>query len=82
MPIERTELMTNVDKIAWLKVLSDGYAKPDLSENPTGTGTVRETKNYMPWIMSINKHLCEASGIECPELPDEFTQFRNNKRSY
>lgn len=82
MPIERNELMTNSDMIDWLRTLSDGYAKPDLSDNPSGTGTVRETKHYMPWIMGINKRLCELSGIDCPDVPVELTEFKNNKRNF
>lgn len=81
MPIERNELMTNSDMILWLKTLSDGYAKPDLSDSPSGTGTVRETKNFMPFIMSINSKLCELSGIDCPDV-EEFVQFKNNTRKY
>lgn len=79
MSIERVQLMNNNDLIMWLKTLSDGYAKPDLSENPTGTGTVRETKNFMPFIMAINSKLCELSGIDCPDV-DDFINFKTTKR--
>lgn len=82
--IERTELMTVDGMIDWLKVLNDGYAKPDLSGNPSGTGTVRETKDFKPFIMLINSRLCELSGIECPDV-SEFTEFKqsgNNNRRY
>lgn len=78
MPIERTELMTNTDLIHWLQVLSEGYAKPDLSHSASGTGTVRETKNFMPFIMAINSKLCELSGIDCPDV-DSFKHFKNKQ---
>lgn len=81
--IEKMELMTNSDLIQWLKTLNDGYSKPDLNGD---SGTVRETKDFKPFIMLINSRLCELSGIECPDVTS-FTEFKTkeyktNKRSY
>ena len=69
--IDRLEVMTADQMINWLRTLSDGYAKPDLSKTGGGTGTVRETKKFMPFIMRINNKLCEMSGLECPPLDTE-----------
>jgi hypothetical protein len=77
--IQKTELMTNRDLIDWLSVLNAGYAKPDLSNTPGGTGTVRETKNFVPFIMSINSTLCEKAGIDCPDVTD-FLEFKETTR--
>ena len=80
--IEGMELMTVDGLVNWLRVLNDGYAKPDLSDSPNGTGTVRETKDFKPFIMLINSKLCQLSGIDCPDV-SEFTEFKtNNRRSY
>lgn len=77
--IQRAELMNNEQLINWLGVLGNGYVKPD-HQNGSGnqTGVVRETKHYMPFIMLINKELCERAGLECPDV-GVFTNFRNNR---
>lgn len=73
------EYLNANDLINWLNVLSNGYVKPDLSDNKNSTGIVRETKNYIPFIMAINARLCELSGIECPNVKD-FTEFKKQDR--
>jgi len=73
--IQSTPVMTVDSMINWLEVLSRGYAKPDLSDSPNGTGTVNETKHYMPFIMKINKRLCKMSGLECPDIPESLSSF-------
>lgn len=54
--------------IAWLKVLSNGYVKPDVfkggdASNNT-TGVVRDTKSFMPYINGVNKKLSELLNTE------------------
>ncbi len=76
----RTEIMTVDAMINWLKVLNEGYAKPDLSANQS-SGTVRETKDFKPFIMLINSKLCELSGLDCPDV-SEFVEFRKVTKTY
>ena len=67
------------DMIRRLEVLSNGYAKPDLSDrNTNASGTVKETKNYMPFIMAINQKLCGLYNIECPDV-SEFLTFKRER---
>lgn len=82
MSIQSTEIMTTDSLINWLRVLNDGYAKPDLTKSVTGTGTgtVRETKNFMPFIMAINSRLCELSGVDCPEITEILKNNNKNER--
>ena len=82
MSIKSIEIMTTENLISWLKVLNDGYAKPDLTKSTTGTGTgtVRETKNFMPFIMAINSKLCELSGVDCPEITEILKNNSKNER--
>lgn len=79
--IERSEIMTNSDLINWLEVLGKGYTKPDIfaDNNNNNTGVVKDTAHYLPFIMSINKTLCERSGMDCPDV-DQFLQFREEKQ--
>ena len=57
--------MTNQEKINLIGVLSQGYAKPDLSTDCcTSPRTVYETKDYRPYIMAILNNLLEESQIE------------------
>lgn len=47
-------MMTNDEKIRLIEVLSNGYAKPDLSDTCcSGERTVRETKKFMPVIENL-----------------------------
>lgn len=68
--IERTEIMGADQLISWLKVLGDGYVKPDLhaQQNANATGVVRDTKEYQPVIELVNKRLCKMAGIDCDDL--------------
>ncbi len=78
--LEESELTVG-EMIRWLEVLSNGYAKPDLSDRSTnGSGTVKETKNYMPFIMAINQKLCGLYDIECPEV-SEFLTFKREPKN-
>lgn len=65
---EEVQLLIN-----WLKVLSDGYVKPDVNYskvvregNPIGgntTGVVRDTKDNVPYMDAINATLADKFGI-------------------
>lgn len=50
--------------VEYLKVLGEGYVKPDLAkENRVPNGTVRETKKYFTFIDAINVEMCKRAGI-------------------
>lgn len=51
----------------YLRVLGQGYVKPDLAkENRTTEGIVRETKKYFPFIDALNVEMCKRAGIVLP----------------
>lgn len=53
--------------IDYLKVLGEGYVKPDLSkENKAPYGIVRETKKYFVYIDAVNEEMCKRAGITLP----------------
>lgn len=81
MRIEKTEIMTNEDLISWLRVLGEGYVKPDIYavDNQNTTGVVKDTAQYMPFIMSINSELCRRAGVDCPDV-SRFLDFKDNDR--
>lgn len=50
--------------VEYLKVLGEGYVKPDLAkENRVPNGTVRETKKYFAFIDAVNIEMCKRAGI-------------------
>jgi hypothetical protein len=53
--------------IDYLRVLGQGYVKPDLAkENRVPDGVVRETKKYFPYIYALNVEMCRRAGITLP----------------
>ena len=56
--------MNNLEKIELIKVLSQGYAKPDLSDCCASPRTVFETKDYRIYIDAIIQDLLITSKIE------------------
>ena len=75
--IKSVPIMSNTDLIDWLRALSNGYVKPDLTKGDSSntTGIVRETKNYIPFIMLINTELCRRAGLDCPDI-EGFKNFK------
>lgn len=53
--------------INYLKVLGNGYVKPDLATSgKSSSGVVRDTKKYFPYIESLNEEMCKRAGIILP----------------
>jgi hypothetical protein len=65
MSIETSNINpTFQELVEYLKVLGEGYVKPDLAkENRVPYGTVRETKKYFTFIDAINIEMCRRAGI-------------------
>lgn len=58
------------DLVSYLKVLGDGYVKPDIARPPqerVTSGVVRDTKKYFEFIDALNIEMCRRAGIILPE---------------
>lgn len=56
---------TFMELVEYLKVLSEGYVKPDLAKDSrTSNGLVRDTKKYFDHIDAVNNELCQRAGIK------------------
>lgn len=65
MSIEANNINPTFQELVdYLRVLGQGYVKPDLAkENRTSEGVVRETKKYFTFIDAVNIEMCRRAGI-------------------
>lgn len=58
--------------LSWLSLLQEGYVKPDVyardNKSSNGTGIIRDTKEYMEHIVSINKKLAEHFELDSVKI--------------
>jgi len=77
---ENTEL-TKKEEVAylidWLKILHNGYTKPDMkSDDPNNlnsTGVVRDTRENIKYIRAANERLVKLLGCSMKDTIDKIT---------